>query len=463
MRLVRNGSRPFVLPRLESRLAWRCHILGSALVLGAVLSACTETDDEEHFEVRLQNSPPTQAAIGERWRYEPDVNGLVVVLDIVQGPPGMFVGLSGDLDALWTPTLADLGQHEVILDITGDTTIPGTVLHETDTARLRFTLRVHQDLDLGTTLSPRGHSLLSTAGDLADYLQDREHGRVVGFQGPWRASLVTAGEVPQHALAAIEARRDFGIVPAIDLCWSDDAGTPDLTSDSSAENSWLNAETRQEFLAMVTALATHAQPRHLVLGHETNVYFGSHTQAEWDAWISELEACTDAIHAVSPGTQVATSFQLEFLMGLGANAGWSGPARWELVDDLEAGGTLDALAFTTYPYLEYDALADVPAAHWSEIAAHWSGPVLFTELAWPAAPHAPYPGDELEQADFVSFFLDGVAELEVESASWLFLHDWDQEAASPVIATTGLRDNLGLVLRPADLIWRAEVALRQRP
>ena len=438
-------------------------VLIGALPLAAVLSACTETDEGDHFEVRLENSPPVEAALGERWRYVPEVNGLVADLDIVQGPPGMFVGRSGELDALWTPALADLGEQEIILDITGLGTIPGSVLTEFDTVRLSFTLRVHQDLELGTTLSPRGHSLLSTAGDFAEYFQDREHGRVVAFIGPWRASVAAAGEVPPHALAAIEAERDFGIVPAIGFGWSDPAGMPDLESDSSAENSWLNAETRQEFLALVTAFAMQSRPRYLSLGNDTNVYFESHSEAEWDAWLGELEACADAIHAVSPDTLVATSFQLEFLMGLGANAGWSGPARWELVDQLEAGGKLDALGFTTYPHLEYDTLAEVPAAHWSEIAAHWSGPVFFTELAWPAAPHAPYPGDELEQADFVSFFLDGVAELDIEYATWLYLHDWDLEAGFPVVATTGLRDNLGLVMRPADLIWRAEVALRQRP
>lgn len=165
---------------------------------------------------------------------------------------------------------------------------------------------------------------------------------------------------------------------------------------------------------------------------------------------------------MSPTTLVFTTFQLEFLMGLGANAGWSGPARWELVADVTASGELDAMGFTTYPYLEYDALADVPAAHWSAIRANYTGPVIFSEVAWPALAHAPYPGDELEQADFVSTFLDGIATLEVPYAAWLFEHDWDQEASVPAFAATGLRDNLG-ILRAADALWRMEVVLRQAP
>lgn len=420
-----------------------------APALGAS-TACVEGSNDFHFA----SLPPTETALRETWTYTPIVmGGVSPELRIVSGPPAMSV--SGNSQFRWAPTLADLGEHAVVLEVVEGAT------DESD--QQSFTLRVHQGLELGVTLSPRGHTTTSSADDFIAHYQDRARGRVRAFHGRWRADVASAGAIPEHALAAMAGAATYGYLPVIGIGWADGSGVPDLASDSSAENSWLNAETRQEFLAMVTQLAGDHRPPFLFLGNELNIYYESHSEPEWDAWLSELEACADAIHLASPGTLVTTTFQLEFLMGLGANVGWAGPARWELVDDVSASGKLDAVGFTTYPYLEYDTLGAVPAAHWSSILANYDGPLVFSEVAWPGAAHAPFPGDELEQADFVSTFLDGIAALDVRYAAWLFDHDWDQELTIPGFASTGLRDNLGLAPRAADALWRAEVVRRQAP
>lgn len=437
-----NGRGRFA--RTFARLA---ALVGLALATGA----CRPGSDD----FRFVSQPMTQSVLGEAWTYTPVIEGGTrYELRIVSGPPGMTVSqLSGQYS--WTPALADLGTHAIVLDVVQEDT------GNTDTQS--FDLRIHQGLELGVTLSPRGHTGASTPDDFVAHYQDRTRGRLRAFHGNWRGSVATAGVIPEHALAGMAGAASFGYVPAIGIGWADGNGVPDLTSGSSAENSWLNAETRQLFLDMVTQLATDHRPPFLFLGNEINLYYEAHTQTEWDAWVSELEACADAIHAASPQTVVYTTFQLEFLTGLGANAGWAGPARWELVDDVTASGKLDAIGFTTYPYLEYDTLGELPADHWNGILAHTTGPVIFSEVAWPAAAHAPYPGDELDQADFVSTFLDGISGLDVLYAAWLFDHDWDQELTVPAFASTGLRDNLELVPRAADAVWQAEVQRRQAP
>jgi hypothetical protein len=47
-------------------------------------------------------------------------------------------------------------------------------------------------------------------------------------------------------------------------------------------------------------------------------------------------------------------------------------------------------------------------------------------------------------------------------ATWLFLHDWDGEAATPAFAGIGFRDNLATDVRRSDSEWRSAVSLRER-
>ena len=202
------------------------------------------------------------------------------------------------------------------------------------------------------------------------------------------------------------AAQTYGFTPVIGFGWTDGAGNPDLDSTGDPTDSWLNAETRDDFLTMVTHFVQAWPVPYLFLGNETNVYWLTHSQAEWDAWISEYEACYDAIKAVRPATVVYTCFQLERMKGLGQHAGWSDPPHFQLVDDLFASHKADAVGFTSYPYLEYDDPASIPSDYYDEIAAHWSDPVIFTEIGWLAAPSPPYPGSEADQAAFVPRFFD---------------------------------------------------------
>jgi hypothetical protein len=371
--------------------------------------------------------------------------------DLSMAPSGMTVDAAGTIE--WTPDYAALGTHAVEVRVS-DGSIERTQ---------SWTLRVGQGVLLGTALSWRGHTSSSTPQDFTDHVSGHAPwGRVIAFHTNWRDDGDHMGEVPDLALQAGDLAAQYGFVPALGIGWADGAGDPDLTSDSdAADDSWTNAETRAEYLQMITELAATLQPPFLFLGNETNVYFASHTQAEWDAWISQFEECYDAIEAVSPDTLVFASFQLEFMKGLGQKTGTSPPVTWDLIADHAASGKVDAIGFTSYPYLEYDAVADVPAGYYAEISSHWAGPVVFTEIAWPAVDHLPYLGSEAEQQAFLELFWNGTQDLDLHYVSWLFLHDWDGQASVPSVADTGLRDNLATVIRAVDSDWQAAAALRE--
>jgi len=213
---------------------------------------------------------------------------------------------------------------------------------------------------------------------------------------------------------------------------------------------------------MVTSYAQTWRPAYLFLGNETNVYFASHTQPEWDAWVSEYAASYDAIKAVSPGTRVFTTFQLEHTSALGgATTGWTDPPSWSAVDSIVATGKLDLLGITTYPYFEHATPAAIPADYSDELAQHWSGALALTETGWLGGPHFPYPGGEADQADFAARVFELTQEFDLEYVIWLFRHDWDGQALTPAVADIGLRSNDGALIRAADAVWRAQAALRE--
>ena len=424
--------------------------LGLALAMFLPLCAC----DTGRGVLGLASHARKNATMHEPYAYQLAVHEAhtppLWFLDIA--PAGMTLSSQGLLE--WTPQYDDIGWHTIWVH----------AQYDGKTATQTWDLHVHQGVELGTTLSPRHHTLASTQQDWTSFFSGHAaHGSVIAFHTNWRDAGAHGGQTPQLAAQAMTWAHDFHFTAAIGLGWADGAGAPDLASDSDPlDNSWSNAETRAEFLAMVTHLAQSRKPKYLFLGNEVNTYYLTHTPGEWNAWVSEFSACYDAIKLASPNTLVSMAFQLEHLKGLGsATTGWTDPPQWNIVDQIVATGKLDALAFTTFPYFEYTTPAAIPSPYYDEIASHWSGPVIFSELGWLAAPHAPYPGAESDQADFVATFFDRTRNLDLAYATWLFLHDWDQQATAPEIADIGLRNNDASVIRAADSKWTGAVLLRE--
>ncbi|MFT7485950.1 MAG: hypothetical protein ACI9F9_001802 [Candidatus Paceibacteria bacterium] len=415
--------------------------------------ACNETN---LVGAQFVSNPVTDVEGDTQYTYTPIVAGSFppdTIFTLLAGPAGMVAAADGEVT--WNPTFADLGVHAVELQVTD-----GEVL-----AVQAWDVSVHQNLLFGVSYSPLGHTGSTVTQDEDDFATEHAtFGRLVGYSGSWRDSLSSAGTIPIFASDAMDEAVSRGFETVIGFQWADDSGNPDLLSDGDgADNSWSNQETRDEFLMTVEGFALMYQPRYLFLGDEVNTWALTHP-GDWADWLTELEDCANAIVAVSPLTCVFTTFQLEHMKGLGSGTqGWMDAPQWNLVDDLEAGGFLHGVGFTSYPHFEYAAPGAMPMGYYTEIAAHWTGQSYFTEIGWAGAANAPYPGSPTDQDAFVGQFISQTEGMPVEMALWLYLHDFDGQGATPAFTDMGLRSNDGMVIRPAEATWSAAVLLRERP
>ncbi len=322
---------------------------------------------------------------------------------------------------------------------------------------------------LGTNFSPRGWPSEIEPAAGTQYFQSHgpqgAYGNLIGYYGSWRDPGGESGQPTQLANMAQMAKQQFGAEAALGFGWWDERHGPNLTSTSEPDNNtWSNTRTRDEFRRMVVEYCQTHQPRFVYLGNETNFYYVSlrlpAEQSQWDDWVSHFVECYDAIKAVSPQTIVFTVFQLEKMRGLGARAGWKHAPHWHLISDF--GTRLDAVGFTTYPHVEFGSPAEVPANYYTDIAEHWSGPVIFTEISWPADPaNPPYAGSDAKQSDWIERFFDLTANVDVLYVNHAFLHDPPEGTLNVAFGAAGLRNNDGSVIRPADATWQRMVRAKR--
>lgn len=392
---------------------------------------------------------PTNVPFGVPWSYAiatKDAAG-PLSFQLLAGPDGMEASDEGVVT--WLPEASDLGYHVVALQVSDGATV---LSHG-------FAVRVHQGTHMGVTLSWRRHTGSFEEQDLVDFfLGSRPYGRLIAAHVPWRDDVALAGQIPYLANAHAQAAAYAGVYPVFGFGWTDGEGVPDLTSESDPfDNTWNNQETRQEFLNMVALFVATYRPPYLFLGNETNLYFHQ-PGADWGAWLDTFDQAYQTVKSISPNTFVFTTFQLEAMKGGGAANGWSFTPHFGLLDDH---ARIDGIGFTSFPHFDFANPAALPADYYTEISSYWSGPVVFTEIAWPASPNAPYPGGTSDQADFVPRFFDLCVGLDLEYVVWLFLHDWDGQDSTPAFTDVGLRNNDGTVVRPADQAWRDATRLRQ--
>lgn len=422
-------------------------LLAASIVLGA-LPACSGSNG---LEIATRFNSVQLLEAGETYTQPIQVTGAdsTPSFSLLDGPVGMTIDSSGVVS--WEPTLGGFFVQVEARD-------------NDEAVTAGWYVRVHQGVRMGTAYSPRGFESNTTTQGTTSYLTDRRFGRVVGYHTNWRDAGATTGEVPGFFNSAVAARTQFGVEPTFVTGWADGNGLADLTSGNEpGNNTWSNAETRAEFKAMATAFAQSAQPSHLALANEFNIWWASN-QSSYGDWESLYIETYDAIKAVSPNTKVFVTFQLEFLKDEAATTGWAGGDTWACFDLMVATGKLDVAAFTSYPYFGASTPAAIASDHYGEIQAHWSaGPVVFTEIGWLSAPSGPYPGSFADQAAFVDRFFGLTDGLDLDVVQWLFAYDFDGEAMFPPFVGVGLRSNDGSVVRTVDQAWRDAVALREIP
>jgi hypothetical protein len=153
----------------------------------------------------------------------------------------------------------------------------------------------------------------------------------------------------------------------------------------------------------------------------------------------------DVIHDLHTGTLVFTVFQYDHLLGL------PNPA-----DYVASVPSVDFVGFTSYRFLRFEAVADVPADYFAPIDRWVRTPCAFTELGWPSRRAFPgYPtlhGSESEQVALIHrFWTQLVVGRPVAFASWSALHDLaDWREGDPIVEVGHVFESTGLMANTSE-------------
>lgn len=279
-----------------------------------------------------------------------------------------------------------------------------------------------------------------------------ETGDLLGVYGGWTDAETARGEVPVVFRSAFMASEQYAFTAVIGIgVFSEDVFTGELMPTVD----WSDAADRQRYQDVAVAIAREQAPPFMIVGAEINRMWEQHPDA-FDGFVAAWPELYAAIKAASPGTQVGTGFQLEFLRGEGYLSGETREPAWALLDSFA--GQIDVVAFSSYPYFDFGTPEAIPDSYYVEAWERAGVPIGITEMGWPSrplytAPESEYGGTPEEQTAFVSRFLELTAEIELAFALWSFQHDLG-EAGGPAFDSVALRENDGTP-KPALEVWGA--------
>lgn len=188
-----------------------------------------------------------------------------------------------------------------------------------------------------------------------------------------------------------------------------------------------NPEFRSLWVTEARKIAQEFQPEYFSLGNEINDYFQIHP-ADLNQYLSLFEEAYDGIKDVSPDTKVFVVFSYNHLID---NHQWS---LLEIFAEIA-----DLIGLTTYPWKHFDSPEEIDEDYYSRLTQYLDKPIAFTEIGWPST------NSELEQAEFLTRFLELTSGNDVEMINWLFLHEMDlsqgigKDVFSPDTGTIGLK------------------------
>jgi hypothetical protein len=184
---------------------------------------------------------------------------------------------------------------------------------------------------------------------------------------------------------------------------------------------------RDSYTNLAVKVATEYSPEFLSLGSEINTYLANNP-SDATAFISLIEETNVQIKQAAPGITTTLSLQYEEL------AGKTGKAEWEIAKQLN--GTVDAIAFTTYPSAFFNSPEEIPSDYYSQIKDNITAPLIIAESGWPSAGSH---GSATKQKAFVEKLSQVSDDLKVKAWIWWFPHDWDGAGYAEVFKTMGLR------------------------
>jgi hypothetical protein len=174
---------------------------------------------------------------------------------------------------------------------------------------------------------------------------------------------------------------------------------------------------------------------YLAIGVEVNRLISRVSNESFNDFVKFYKETYDLIKNISSNTKVFTIFQLELMKGKSKLTGLQNLSKqWYILNDFN--DKLDLTAFTTYPFLEYNKVSEIPTNYYSEINNYVSNKIAFTEIGWPSNLDI-INTSEQDQLIFLKDFINQTKVLEIEFLIYSFLHEADFEIY--IFNTIGLK------------------------
>lgn len=289
-----------------------------------------------------------------------------------------------------------------------------------------------------------------------------ELGEIVLAQTNWRTDLASSGSVPAFFNDLVNVwpslfNVNYQYVSYGINFFDQQTREPDLNTDINSTNNWTNSDAQAKYKNVALALCSDYDAQYLALALEVNVYCIDGSESDYDAFVEFYKILYDEIKALYPETKVYVTFQLEHMKGLGdASWGYSVDEHWDILDAFD--GKLDLVAFTTYPEFEYDTPREIPDDYYSSIISNLPAnlqdkPLAFVEIGWSSR------SSQKAQVDYLERFLTLTNSLDIEYATWVFMHDQSENPLTEKL-NIGLKSWDGSVKK---LIWNEWKALKDSP
>ena len=161
-------------------------------------------------------------------------------------------------------------------------------------------------------------------------------------------------------------------------------------------------EFRSLWVAEAKKIAREFKPEYFSLGNEINDYFQIHP-ADLKEYLSLFEEAYDEIKDVSPDTKVFVVISYNHLID---------NHQWSLLEIFAE--KADLIGLTTYPWKHFDSPEEIDEDYYSRLNQYLDKPIAFTEIGWPST------NSEIQQAEFLTRFLELTRGNDVEMINWLF-------------------------------------------
>jgi hypothetical protein len=207
---------------------------------------------------------------------------------------------------------------------------------------------------------------------------------------------------------------------------------------------------REALIAYVTYVVRNYEPEYLAIGAEVNMT-ASRSPELFNQYVTLYAAAYDAAKQANPETKVFPTFQLEDLLGVFDSVH---PPQWGLLDQFA--GRMDALAVTTYPYVEFESASRIPESYYAQLREQWDGDIIIAEAGYPSkpVPGDPVAGTPADQDAYVTRLLLTAQNNDFDLVVWFAPLDpaTASDATTSVFSDIGLRERNG-ANKPAWATW----------